>query len=90
MTVSAKTESLGVIDTVNQTAQRLFGLTSRDLVGRNISTLIPEPIASLHQVRTALSGVPPNSTAPHSLSLACFLCFSATWRRTFRRATKSC
>ena len=48
ITVSAKPESLGQINSFNAVALRMFGYTNRDIVGRNISTLIPEPFASVH------------------------------------------
>ena len=75
ITISAKPDSLGNINSVNNAGLRMvrvcsrhpprlprmpphppfwlphtqFGLSAREVVGRNISTLIPEPIASVHQ-----------------------------------------
>ena len=36
------------ITSINATALRLFGYTNRDVIGRNVSYLIPEPFASIH------------------------------------------
>ncbi|MCA8946901.1 MAG: PAS domain S-box protein [Planctomycetes bacterium] len=40
--------SRGEIRTVNQAAERLFGWSADELVGRNVSTLMPDPWASEH------------------------------------------
>lgn len=48
ITISAKAESLGQINTMNSSALRMFGYTARDIVGRNLSTLIPEPFGTVH------------------------------------------
>ena len=40
---------LGIIQSANATALRLFGYTRRDLIGRNIDVLVPEPLATVHQ-----------------------------------------
>ncbi len=36
------------IHSVNAAAAKIFGYGTRDLIGRNISSVIPEPIASVH------------------------------------------
>ena len=36
------------INSLNAAALRMYGYTNRDVVGRNISALIPEPFATLH------------------------------------------
>ncbi len=36
------------INSLNATALKMYGYANRDIVGRNISTLIPEPFASVH------------------------------------------
>jgi len=38
----------GVIDTVNPAAEKLFGYTARELLGKNISMLMPEPERNNH------------------------------------------
>jgi diguanylate cyclase (GGDEF)-like protein/PAS domain S-box-containing protein len=43
----------GVIDTFNRAAQRMFGLTEGEAVGRNIAILMPEPYAGEHAAHIA-------------------------------------
>jgi PAS domain S-box-containing protein len=46
--VSSEPESVGIITNINGPAQKLLGYTARELVGRDVATIIPEPIASIH------------------------------------------
>jgi len=41
-------DSKGLIETVNTSAERQFGYSADELVGRNISMLMPEPYSSQH------------------------------------------
>jgi len=41
-------DSRGRIETVNQAVERLFGYSAAELLGRNVSVLMPEPYASRH------------------------------------------
>ena len=41
-------DSLGRIETVSQSAERLFGYSAAELAGRNVSLLMPEPYSSQH------------------------------------------
>lgn len=41
-------DSKGRIETVSQSAERLFGYTEKELAGRNVSMLMPEPYQSQH------------------------------------------
>ncbi|RYY38986.1 PAS domain S-box protein, partial [archaeon] len=47
--VSSKVESLGIIMSSNAAALKLLGFHSRELIGHDINTLVPEPIASVHR-----------------------------------------
>jgi PAS domain S-box-containing protein len=38
----------GIIDTINEAAQRLFGYRADELIGQNVSMLMPEPYRSEH------------------------------------------
>jgi PAS domain S-box-containing protein len=46
--VSSDPSSIGVITHCNPVALRLFGYTKREMMGRDMSALLPEPIASVH------------------------------------------
>src|SRR4051794_36944124 len=48
ITVSAASTTLGVVTEVNGAAQRILGWSRRELVGKSLSSIIPEPIASAH------------------------------------------
>lgn len=41
-------DSGGLIETVSQSAERLFGYSEEELAGRNVSMLMPEPYSSQH------------------------------------------
>lgn len=41
-------DSKGLIQEFNRSAERLFGWTAREVLGRNISMLMPEPFQSMH------------------------------------------
>jgi PAS domain S-box-containing protein len=46
-------DATGLIQSVNPATERLFGYTSSELVGKNISTLMPEPDRSRHDAYIA-------------------------------------
>lgn len=48
MRVSASLDDVGTITAANAAALRMFGYQSRDLIGRDMKMLIPEPIAAVH------------------------------------------
>ncbi len=41
-------DNRGLIDSVNRGTERMFGYTQKELLGRNVSLLMPEPYASEH------------------------------------------
>ncbi len=43
--MSAEKDSIGTIMTVNETASTMFGRVRSELVGSNVSTIIPEPFS---------------------------------------------
>jgi PAS domain S-box-containing protein len=46
-------DSGGRIETVNPAAEKMFGYVARELIGRNISMLMPEPYSSQHDAYLA-------------------------------------
>lgn len=44
VTISSK----GIIKSANKSAEKTFGYTTEELIGKNVSILMPEPFASLH------------------------------------------
>jgi two-component system sensor kinase FixL len=55
-------DSFGVILRFNRAAQRLFGVSEEDVIGCNVSTLMPEPYRSMHDrfMQAHRSGGPPS------------------------------
>lgn len=41
-------DSLGIINTVNPSAERIFGYSQRELFGKNVKILMPDPYTSAH------------------------------------------
>ena len=50
VTVSQSLASIGVIETANSVALSLFGYNKRDMVGKNVSLIIPAPFSGMHDV----------------------------------------
>jgi len=48
LTASAAPDSLGEVTSCNANALRMFGFGRREILGKNISALMPEPISSMH------------------------------------------
>jgi PAS domain-containing protein len=48
--VSAHSESLGAITGANAAALKMFGYNRRELMGRDIALVVPEPISSIHHI----------------------------------------
>ena len=48
ITVTLSLSNIGVIDSANTAALTMFGYTKRDLVGKNVNTLIPFPLSAAH------------------------------------------
>jgi len=46
--VSAQVGNVGIVTFANNSALRLLGYNRRELLGRDINTLVPEPIATVH------------------------------------------
>ena len=63
------TDLEGVITSWNRAAERIFGWTAAEVVGNNVSMLMPEPDASRHDhyVRSYLHGAGPAATDPAGL-----------------------
>ncbi len=49
ITIGQSTTDLGIIQTANAPALRMFGYNRRDLLGLNIDVLVPQPLATVHQ-----------------------------------------
>lgn len=56
ITVSSK----GIIETFNMGAQTIFGYTPEEMIGRNVSFLMPEPLRSQHDgfIKSFMAGKP--------------------------------
>ena len=48
ITVSQSLRTLGIIDSANSAALNMFGYNKRDLVGKNVSVIVPQPMSSVH------------------------------------------
>lgn len=55
------TDSSGIIQACNESTEMIFGWTPRELMGRNVSVLMPEPYRSEHDdhIRAYVMGGPP-------------------------------
>jgi len=47
--IAGDPERLGMVVDANAAALKLFGYARRDLLGKNINVLVPEPISTIHQ-----------------------------------------
>ena len=48
VTVTQSLSNIGAIENANLVALSMFGYSKRDLVGKNISTIVPFPMANVH------------------------------------------
>lgn len=46
--LKAEGRSLGIIEYVNEEIENLLGFSSRELIGKDINTIIPRNIAKVH------------------------------------------
>ncbi len=49
ITISQDLNTLGLIESANAIALSIFGYNKRDVVGRNISIIVPAPMSGSHQ-----------------------------------------
>ena len=50
VTASSESSNLGEILSISAVAIRAFGYTRRELVGKNLATILPEPLSLSHQL----------------------------------------
>ena len=48
ITVTQSLANIGAIESANSVAQTMFGYNKRDMIGKNISIIIPFPMAGMH------------------------------------------
>ena len=46
--VSSRPDDMGIITGMNLAALKVYGYNRREVMGRDIATLLPEPISSIH------------------------------------------